>query len=225
MIFYRYNPWSYYSRTTVTLLLIMLLLSYSLVITSCGKPTPTRTVEWYLEEITKPEINEDRIEQFTTERYRDKLKGNALLSEIMASGKNYFNLFAPLMTEDDYQAVQDEYDFKITYSEVVEGNIALVNVTVRPILRKGIKNPTALESGTLHPLLKQALQESMHLEFKFALRLTDEQWKIKDIIYPGILDEVKYERSAPSVTIPPPDETGPEDDAGGESGGAVDDDT
>ena len=225
MIFYRYNLWGNYSRTTVTLLLIILLLFSSLVITSCGKPTPTRTVEWYLEEITKPEIDEDRIEQFTTERYRDKLKENALLSEIMASGKNYYNLFAPLMSEDDYRTVQDEYDFKIHYKEIVEGNLSVVQVTVRPILKKGIKNSNALESDTLHPLLKQALQESMYLEFKFALRLTDERWKIKDIIYPGILDEVKYERSAPSVTIPPPDETGPQDDAEGESGGVVDDDT
>ncbi len=143
----------------------------------------------------------------------------------MAAGGNYYNLFAPVMSEEDYQLIQEEYDFKIAYKETVEGKVALVQVTVRPLLKRGVKNAKAINSETLHALLKQILKESIPLEFKFALRLVDEDWKIRDIINPGILDEVIFERATPTVTVPMPGETDVGDDPEGESEGATVDDT
>ena len=204
---------------------VVLLICIPIFLTSCGKPAPKRVVERYLEEITKPEIDEERIELYTMERFREKLKQNALLAEIMTAGGNYYNLFAPIMSEEDYQLIQEEYDFKITYKESIEGKVALVQVTVRPLLKKGVKNPKAINSETLHALLKQILKESIPLEFKFALRLVDENWKIRNIINPGILDEVIFERATPTVTVPMPGETDVGDDPEGESEGATIDDT
>ena len=204
---------------------VVLLICIPLFLTSCGKPAPKRIVERYLEEITKPEIDEERIELYTMERFRERLKQNALLAEIMTAGGNYYNLFAPVMAEEDYQLIQEEYDFKITYKETIEGKVALVQVTVRPLLKRGVKNAKAVDSETLHALLKQILKESIALEFKFALRLVDEDWKIREIINPGILDEVIFERATPTVTVPMPGETDVGDDPEGESEGAAVDDT
>lgn len=204
---------------------IVLLICIPIFLTSCGKPAPKRVVERYLEEITKPDIDVERVELYTMERFREKLKQNALLSEIMTAGGNYYNLFAPIMSEENYQLIQEEYDFKITYKETIEGKVALVQVTVRPLLKRGVKTPKAINSETLHALLKQILKESIPLEFKFVLRLVDEDWKIRDIINPGILDEVKFERTTPTVTVPMPGETDIGDDPDGESERATGDDT
>lgn len=204
---------------------IVLLICIPIFLTSCGKPAPKRVVERYLEEITKPDIDVERVELYTMERFREKLKQNALLSEIMTAGGNYYNLFAPIMSEENYQLIQEEYDFKITYKETIEGKVALVQVTVRPLLKRGVKPPKAINSETLHALLKQILKESIPLEFKFVLRLVDEDWKIRDIINPGILDEVKFERTTPTVTVPMPGETDIGDDPDGESERATGDDT
>ncbi len=173
--------------------------------TSCGPPSPEKVVQRYLEEIGKPKVSEKQIELYTTEEFRDDLLNSAILSEIIKSGGNYYNLFSQLMSGDDYALLQEEYDFDIGYTEVINEDIAQVKVYVRPMPKHGLKVEKSLESTTLHPILIEILRERQTIEFWFKLHRYDGRWKIDQITYPGALSAVINERGASTVTIPMPD--------------------
>jgi hypothetical protein len=177
--------------------------------TSCGKPQPTRVVQFYLEEIGKPNVSLKRIEKYTTEAFREDLLNNSIITEIIESGGNYYNLFSQLMSEDDIKLVQEEYDFDIGYNEVTNENLAQVKVYIRPMPKRGVKVEKSLESETLHPILIDILGQRQPLEFWFKLRNYDGEWKIEKITYPGALSAVITERGTATVTIPMPVEIRP----------------
>jgi hypothetical protein len=173
---------------------------------SCGKATPERVVKRYLEEIGKTPMAKERIEAYTTEHFREDVIQNALIAEIKAAKGNYLDLLTPLMSEEDARLVDEYYDFKVMYREFVEDKLALVKVFIKPVLRSKVEVNKALESETLHPLLKQELKDQASSEFLFKLKLIDEAWKIDNIIYPPVLETVIKERTSATVTIPIPRE-------------------
>jgi hypothetical protein len=187
------------------LFLIFLLLPF--IITSCAKPTPQRIVQRYLEAIGGDKVDEGKISKYTTERFRENLLQNALIAQIKSAKGNYFDLLAPLMSREDTSLVQEYYEFKVMYREVVEEKLAVVNVYIRPELKnKNVENKV-LESETIHPLLKQAIKDELKLEFLFKLRLKEDGWKIDAVIYPAILEKVVSDRASATVTIPMPEES------------------
>ena len=120
------------------------------------------------------------------------------------------------MSKEDTSLVQQYYDFKMMYREVVEEGekLAQVTVFVRPVLKTKTDKNDVLQSETIHPLLKQAIKDELNLEFWFVLKLRDDGWKIDKVIYPAILQKVVSDRASASVTIPMPDEGGAGEPAG-----------
>lgn len=198
-----------------SLYLVIILLPISAV--SCGKPSPRMVVQRYLEAISSKEVDEEKVSRYITERYRDDLLQNALLAEIKAAKGNYYDLLTPLMSSEDTRLIEQSYDFKVTYREFIEEGIALVKVYMRPIPKVDDEDNKALQSETLHPLLKRVLREQINSEFLVKLKPRDGLWKIDDVIYPGDLEKVVRDRSSATVTIPPLSE-GTDDAAGAEEG-------
>jgi hypothetical protein len=202
------------------LLLMMSALLLPATASGCSKPAPKRIVQNYLEAIGRPEVNETLVDKYITEKYRNDLVRNTLIKEIKEAKGNYFDLISPLMSQGDARLVEDNYDFDVTYKETIEEQLALVEVDVKPVPKDIKGKDMALESKTLHPLLKEILQEKNTLQFMFKLKLVDGKWLIDNVIYPLILKQVISERTRATVTIPMPEEEPSDAPSDQESGDA-----